>query len=136
MSNLIERARILRRIIENMAKSLTDEEALESVELVQAWDPDGFSYCVRDRVRYDGVLYKVIQTHTSQDDWTPDNAPSLFAEILPGQDGTDIGEWVQPDSTNPYMKGDRVTYNGKTYESTVDNNVWAPDVYGWIEVSD
>lgn len=136
MSNLIKRARILRRIIENMAKSLTDEEALESVELVQAWDPDGFSYSVGDRVRYDGVLYKVIQTHTSQDDWTPDNAPSLFAKILPGQDGTDIGEWVQPDSTNPYMKGDRVTYNGKTYESTVDNNVWAPDVYGWIEVSD
>lgn len=61
-------------------------------------------------------------------------APSLFAEVLPGQGGTGIGEWKQPDSTNPYQKGDKVTHNGKTWESTADNNVWEPGVYGWTEV--
>lgn len=83
---------------------------------------------------YDGKLYKVLQAHTSQADWTPPSAPSLFAEVLPGQGGTDIGEWKQPGSTNPYKKGDKVTHNGKTWESTADNNVWEPGVYGWTEV--
>ena len=54
--------------------------------------------------------------------------------MLPGQGGTGIGEWKQPDSTNPYQKGDKVTHNGKTWESTADNNVWEPGVYGWTEV--
>ena len=80
-----------------------------------------------------GELYRCLSAHDSQDTWEPENAPSLFAKILPGQSGTDIGEWVQPDSTNPYMKGDRVTHNGKTWESDIDNNVWEPGVYGWSE---
>lgn len=85
-------------------------------------------------------LYKVLQAHTSQTDWAPDTAPSLFAEVLPGQDGTGIGEWVQPGSTNPYMTGDRVTHNGKTWESLADNNVWEPGAQGsealWQEVTE
>ena len=86
------------------------------------------------------VLVAQMQAHTSQTDWAPDTAPSLFAEVLPGQDGTEIGEWVQPGSTNPYMTGDRVTHNGKTWESLVDNNVWEPGVQGsgalWQEVTE
>ena len=89
-----------------------------------------------DRVQYNGKLYKVLTGHISQPTWTPDEAASLFAEVLAGQDGTDIGEWVQPDSTNPYMKGDKVTHNGKTWISDVDNNVWAPGVYGWSEMTE
>lgn len=75
---------------------------------------------------HNGKLYKVLQAHTSQADWSPDAAPSLFAEVLPGQGGTSVGEWVQPDSTNPYMAGDQVTHNGETWESLIDNNVWEP----------
>jgi hypothetical protein len=86
-----------------------------------------------DRVRFEGVLYKVLQPHTSQSGWAPGSAVSLFARVLPGQDGTEIGEWTQPDSTNPYKKGDRVTFEGKTYESAIDGNVWSPTSYpqGW-----
>jgi hypothetical protein len=60
----------------------------------------------------------------------------VAAEVLPGQGGTDIGEWTQPDSTNPYMKGDRVIFEGKIYESTIDGNVWSPADYpaGWQEI--
>ena len=123
----------LRAMIEKLSATMEDVDAVETVELFPIWMADG-EYAAGDRVRYDGVLYKCLQAHTAQADWTPTTAPSLWAEVLAGQDGTAIGEWVQPDSTNPYMRGDRVTYNGKIYESEVDNNVWAPGVYGWVEI--
>ena len=123
----------LREIIENQSSGLEDEVALTVPELFPKWKP-GKQYSAGERLQHDGILYRVLQAHTSQADWTPDTAVSLFAQVLPGQDGTDIGEWVQPDSTNPYMAGDKVTHNGHTWESTVDNNVWEPGVYGWVEV--
>lgn len=124
---------ILRKIIEMLSAHLTDEEALDAPDLFPHWNPSAH-YEDGDRVCYEGTLYKVKQPHDAQADWNPKDAVALFAEILPGQDGTEIGEWRQPDSTNPYNTGDRVYYNGILYESTIDNNVWSPDVYGWIEV--
>ena len=112
--------------------AVEDETALRMVEYYPA--PEAASYAAGDRVQHNGKLYKCLQAHTAQADWNPIDAPSLWAEVLAGQDGTEIGEWVQPDSTNPYMRGDRVSYNGKIYESEVDNNVWAPGVYGWVEI--
>ena len=123
----------LRQLIEQLAVTLDDVTALTGVELFPAWVA-GKAYAVNDRAQYNGTLYKCVQAHTSQADWNPVDAPSLWAEVLSGQDGTEIGEWVQPDSTNPYMRGDKVNYKGKLYESEVDNNVWAPGVYGWVEI--
>ena len=122
------------RAIGKAQKVMTDEQALECADLYPEWSGEGKEYTAGDRVVYGDKLYKCLQPHTSQLTWTPTAAPSLWAEILPGQDGTDIGEWVQPDSTNPYSKGDKVTHNGKTWESTIDGNVWEPGVYGWVEV--
>ena len=85
-----------------------------------------------ERLRYHGELYRVLQDHTAQADWTPEAAPSLWAKVLI-PDPTQIPEWEQPDSTNPYAKGDKVTHNGKTWISTIDGNVWEPGVYGWEE---
>lgn len=130
---LIEKARQLRAYIEKASASLDDTDALNAIELYPVW-ADDVSYVAGYRVRYDGVLYKCLQAHTSQPDWTPDAAPSLWAKVLiPDPDV--IPEWEQPDSTNPYMAGDKVTHNGKTWVSDVDNNVWTPGVYGWSEVS-
>lgn len=129
---IIDRARQLRAVIESMATGLDDAAALENTELFPTWRTDT-AYAVGDRVRHDGILYKCLIAHTSQADWIPSNAVSLWARVLI-PDPEVIPEWVQPDSTNPYMTGDRVTYGGKTWESTVDNNVWQPGVYGWIEV--
>lgn len=112
--------------------TIEDETALRMVEYYPA--PEAASYVAGDRIQYNGKLYKCLQAHTAQADWNPVDAPSLWAEVLAGQDGTEIGEWVQPDSTNPYMRGDRVNYNGKTWMSDVDNNVWEPGVYGWVEI--
>ena len=135
---LIERARALRPVIEVAAQSLSDEQAVYAPEIFEAWSPNGRAYTAGYKVRYDGVLYKVLQAHTSQPDWRPDAAPSLFARVLiPDPDV--IPEWEQPDSTNPYMKHDVVRHNGKTWESQIDNNVWEPGVVGteslWLEIA-
>ena len=112
-----------------LRESATDEQALSVPVLYPAWR-SGVDYVTGQRVLHGGVLYKALQDHTSQDDWTPDAAPSLFAKVLI-QDAETIPEWEQPDSTNPYSKGDKVTHNGKTWTSGIDNNVWEPGVYGW-----
>lgn len=119
---------------------LSDEQAMTVKDLYADWDENGIGYITGNRVQYNGKLYKCLQGHTSQADWSPEAAPSLWAEILAGQEGTAIGEWVQPESTNPYNKGDRVTHNGKTWESLVDGNVWEPGAQGseslWQEVAE
>lgn len=121
-----------RRLIERAAQGLTDEEALDGAELFPEWR-SATVYTLGQRVRYGGVLYRCLQTHTSQAGWNPVDAPSLWARVLI-EDPNVIPEWEQPDSTNPYAKGDKVTHNGKTWESTCDGNVWEPGVYGWIMV--
>lgn len=109
----------------------TDEMSLQVPNLYPVWKAE-VDYKAGDRVLYNNILYKILQDHTSQETWTPDVAPSLFAKVLiPDEDI--IPEWEQPDSTNPYMIGDKVTHNGKTWVSIVDNNVWEPSVYGWEE---
>ena len=107
----------------------TDEQAIIAAAAYPEWKAD-VAYEVGARVLYNEVLYKVLTAHTSQATWTPDVAPSLFAKVLIPDENV-IPEWEQPDSTNPYMIGDKVVYNGKTWVSTVDNNVWSPDAYGW-----
>ena len=119
---------------------LSDEQALTVKDLYADWNENGLGYVAGDRVQYNGKLYKCLQGYTSQADWSPEAAPSLWAEILAGQDETEIGEWTQPESTNPYSKGDRVTHNGKTWESLADGNVWEPGAQGseslWQEVTE
>ena len=122
----------LRQLIERIAVTLEDETALTGVELFPMWTI-GRAYAVDDRVQHGGALYRCLQGHTAQADWAPDAAPSLWAKVLI-PDATAIPEWEQPDSTNPYMSGDKVSHNGSTWVSTIDNNVWEPGVYGWETV--
>lgn len=125
-----ERLVRLRQIIEQAMTFIEDEAtAIEGTPLFPEWRPE-VAYVVGTRVKYNDVLYKVLQDHTSQETWTPVDAPSLFAQVLIPDENV-IPEWIQPGSTNPYMKGDKVTFNGAVYQSTIDNNVWAPDAYGW-----
>ena len=122
-------AKRIRAEMEQHASTLTDEVALEVPEMFPLWTPK--AYTMGDRVRYQGVLYKCVQAHPQNETYTPDVAVSLWAQVL----NDEIREWVQPDSTNPYMKGDRVRYHGQVWESTIDYNVYAPDVYGWEVVA-
>ena len=127
-----EKARELRRIIELAAINLSDENALNAIELYSKWK-ENTTYSTDERIRYKEKLYRCVQAHTSQTQWTPDQTPALWTEVsLPGE----IPVWKQPTGAqDAYMTGDKVYYptkNDAIYESTIDNNVWAPDVYGWI----
>ena len=135
--SVVDRARELRAFIEGKAQGFGEAEALQAVELYPAWR-EGVAYAEGERVRHNGELYRVLTAHESQAAWTPDAAPSLFAKVLTADDGT-ILAWQQPDSTNAYAKGDKVTHNGKTWESMTDGNVWEPGAVGtealWVEVA-
>lgn len=131
---LVELALKLRPYIEKAASSLSDEDGLEAVQLFPVWKA-GQAYTTGQRVQHNGVLYSVLQDHTSSEDWTPDAAASLFAKVLIPDESV-IPEWEQPESTNPYSAGDKVTHNGKTWVSDIDGNVWEPGVYGWTEVTE
>lgn len=114
--------------------SIEDEVALVIPEVFPAWSGNGVEYKKDERVTYNGVLYKVITAHTSQESWTPTDAPSLFVKVIV-QEG-EILEWEQPTAENAYKKGDKVRFKGKVYESLIDNNVWSPEGYpaGWREI--
>lgn len=129
-----EKAYQLRALIEKAAESLDDTDALSGVELFPNWQFDT-AYEAGYRVRYNDILYSCLQGHTSQANWTPDTAVSLWARVLI-PDPEVIPVWEQPDSTNPYMIGDKVHYpdaDGPVYESLIDNNIWSPEAYpaGW-----
>ena len=118
-----------RNKIEAAASAMTDETALTAVELFPTWAVDN-AYAIDNRVQYNGTLYKCVQAHTGQSDWTPDAAPALWVAV-----SVDAGpEWVQPTGAHDaYNTGDKVSYNGKHYICTADANVYAPGVYGWEE---
>lgn len=125
----------IKKDYESQLAMVDDGAALLLTEYYPVWSGDSVEYKKDYRLTYNGTLYKVLQDHTSQASWTPEAAPSLFAKVLTSDDGTPL-PWEQPGSTNPYMKGDKVLYNGKVYESLIDNNVWAPDAYpqGWKQI--
>lgn len=130
----LEEAKAIIDALVTLRNSAADEQALKASALYPKWKV-GTDYQKDERVLYNDILYKVLTDHTSQTDWTPDTVPSLFAKVLI-PDKNVIPEWEQPESTNPYSKGDKVTHNGKTWQSTIDGNVWKPGVYGWEEITE
>lgn len=139
-----EKVRAILAIFDGLAPSLSSDIAERNPSLYAAWDGNGHIYAQSERVNYEGTLYTCLQTHTSQDDWSPPAAASLWAKTLgAGITDTltsDIPDWVQPDSTNPYSQGARVKHSGKVWESIVANNVWKPGAAGtsavWREVTE
>ena len=125
---------VLKAVFESqpeVLKAIPDEALSTMGYYMQPWEV-GENYAIGDLREYQFKPYRCLQAHTSIADWTPEAAVSLWARVLAG--GGEIPVWEQPESTNPYMKGDKVhfpTKNDPVYVSTVDNNVWAPNVYGW-----
>lgn len=128
-----EHAYKLRELLHKASASLTDEDALDGIELFAPWAADT-AYALDVRVRYNEKLYKCVQAHTSQSAWTPDVTPALWTEVAkPGE----IPVWRQPTGAqDAYRIGDLVHYpdaDGPVYRCTIDNNVWSPADYpqGW-----
>lgn len=123
------KAKQLRKLIEHLAVRLDDETALTGVELFPTWVV-GKAYAVSDRVQYNGTLYKCVQAHTSQENWTPDATPALWVVVTVEE----WPEWVQPaGSHDAYAKDSKVTHNGEKWISSYDANIWEPGVYGWTK---
>ena len=123
--------------------SNTDEQALQVASLYPEWSdlPDGVTLTAGERVNHNGILYNVLQTHQKQSDWTPDTAHSLFSKVLTSENPEEVLPWEQPDSTNGYEKGAKVTHNGFVWVSDFDGlNVWQPGAVGtealWIKVEE
>lgn len=137
MLNKLQAAEQLRKAIQKFATTLKDEEAMEIATVFDSWVVDK-AYRANDFVTYgtnnvgDPQLYKVIQDHTSQADWTPDTAASLYYSV--GLDNSGHAVWSQPSGAHDaYNNGDIVNYNGTLYKSLIDGNTYSPDSYpaGW-----
>lgn len=110
----------------------SDEDAYVMRYLYGEWSGDGITYKTNDRLMYNDKFYKVLQDHTSQSDWTPDTASSLYVEIA--DPSNEYPEFKQPTGAHDaYAKGDKVTFEGKHYISLIDANVYSPTAYpaGW-----
>ncbi len=137
MSNQILKAEQLRRAIQIALQSLTDEATIMEVPYIYAlWNGNACAYRAGEILQYgengvgDPQLYQVLQNHTSQMDWQPDTATSLYKAIGITPSGYPI--WAQPvGATDAYSTGDIVEHNGSLWVSTADANVWEPGVYGW-----
>lgn len=122
------KAKTLRNLIEQLSITLDDATALTGVELFPTWKL--IAYSVGDRVQYNGTLYKCVQAHTAQSDWTPNATPALWVVVTVEE----WPEWVQPTGAqDAYAKDAKVTHNGERWISNVDANVWEPGVYGWTK---
>ena len=107
--------------------------ASEHAELFAEWAYP-VAYTVGQLRRYNGMLYKCVQAHTSQSDWTPDTAASLWS--VAADPAEEWPAWSHPiGAHDAYAKSDKVSHNEKHWTSDVDSNVWEPGVYGWTEVT-
>ena len=114
--------------------NLTESQAMEIADLYEGWAA-GKAYTTGKILKYgmnaDGEtqLYTVLQDHTSQENWTPDTANSLYKKV--GFTDSGVPVWTQPlGASDAYNAGDKVSHNGQEWTSTVDGNVWEPGVYG------
>ena len=120
--------------IDYAIQNMNDDQALNCMSIFPLWE-EGITYSEGNRVQYKDKLYKVLQNHISQSDWTPDTASSLFVEI--SDPNIEYPEFVQPNGAHDaYAKGSKVTFEGKHYISLIDANVYSPTAYpaGWQEL--
>lgn len=116
-------------LIQTAIGYLPDEEAETVTDLFPDWEEDK-AYAVGDRVKYNSLLYRCVQAHTSQADWTPDVTPALWVRTSTEE----WPEWIQPTGAHDaYNTGDKVSHNEKHWISDIDANVYEPGVYGWTE---
>lgn len=122
----------MRYALDFAISTMSDEQSLNCISIFPEWDGNGKKYTKNDKCQYNGKLYKVLQSHTSQEDWTPDTAVSLFVEIA--DPSIEYPDFKQPTGAHDaYNTGDKVTFNGKHYICKINACVWSPEAYpaGW-----
>ena len=139
-SNMEQASEQMRKALQIFAQTLTDEQAMEISTIYPSYEV-GRAYSADELLTYgindvgDPQLYRVVQAHTSQEDWTPDATPALYTPI--GLNPQGYPKWSRPTGAHDaYNTGDIVDYNGTLYKSLIDGNVWSPEEYpaGWEKV--
>lgn len=147
MSNILEVARQARAAMVAARKYVPDTVAIQNTMLYDQWDPNGREYVGKDKATEDnpasivrgddGYLYRCLTSHTSQADWAPGAAPSLWVRI--DDPAVEWPEWRQPtNAEDAYPKGAKVTHNGERYISQIDANTTEPgtDERWWKKVEE
>ena len=130
----IDRAKELRKTIERLAQNLSDNDALDNIELFPNWKINQ-QYRVGYKVRFRDKLYRVTEDHLSVDEKNPADAGLLFSQIYYIE--PDVPRpWVKPTDLNPYSIGDLVIFENETYKSLINNTMWSPSEYpiAWEKV--
>ena len=113
------------------AGQIDDVTATENVSQFSPWAYP-VAYKAGNIRKFGGELFRCVQDHTSQADWTPTAAASLWTKI--GDPGEEWPAWSQPvGAHDAYNAEDKVSHGGKHWTSDLDGNVWEPGVYGWTE---
>ena len=134
-TDILAQAQAIRAATQVLGRTAEDGVALSCPALFDQWDGGGVQYVAGDVRRQGGELYRCLQAHTSQDDWQPGVAASLWVKIA--NPAEEWPEWVQPaGAVDAYEKGAKVTHNGTHWVSTVTANTWEPGVYGWTEYTE
>lgn len=127
-SELLEKTAKVKAAQKTASTALDDATALEAMAIFEEWATDT-AYEIGNRVRYIDKLYKCVQAHTSQTDWTPDKTSALWVEVSVEE----FPEWKQPTGAHDaYNVGDKCSYNGKHYICDINGNVYPPPTY-WHE---
>ena len=133
MNRYLHKADEILKAINKFAENQTDETLIDNKYAFKLWSGNGLAVKAGEIYLYNNELYRVVQDHTTQPDWTPDITPALYTKISVEE----FPQWVQPTGAqDAYKKGDKVTYDNKHWISTADNNVWQPGVYGWDEIKE
>lgn len=133
MNRYMQKAEEIRKAINKFAENQTDETLIDNKSAFQLWSGNGLKVKVGEIYLYNDELYRVVQDHTTQRDWTPDTAVSLYVEISVEE----FPEWKQPQGAHDaYKLGAKCSHNGKHWINTYDNNIYEPGVYGWEEINE
>lgn len=130
--SLEEKVKALGTLMTDKVVALDDETALLVTALFPTWaEAIGREVKAGERFFHADRLWRVVQTHIASEEWKPTETPALWCEVSVAE----FPEWKQPSGAqDAYAKGDRVSYDGRHYESLVDANVWLPNSYGWVEI--
>lgn len=133
MNRYMQKAEEIRKAINKFAENQTDETLIDNKAAFRLWNGNGLAVKAGEIYLYNDELYRVVQDHTTQNDWTPDKTPALYTKISVEE----FPQWVQPTGAHDaYKIGKKVSHNGKHWINTYDNNIYEPGVYGWEEIKE
>lgn len=133
MNRYMQKAEEIRKAINKFAENQTDETLIDNKSAFRLWSGNGLEVKAGGIYLYNDELYRVVQNHTTQNDWTPDITPALYTKISVEE----YPQWVKPTGAqDAYKIGKKVSHNGKHWINTYDNNIYEPGVYGWEEINE